>query len=117
MFILKLILRNAFRHKLRTGLTILGVAIAIIAFGLLRTLVSAWYLGVESASASRLITRNAISLIFTLPISYGEKIRPFPASRRSPMPTGSAESISTRRTFSPISPWIPGPIWTSIPNS
>jgi putative ABC transport system permease protein len=78
MFILKLILRNSFRHKLRTGLTILGVAIAIIAFGLLRTLISAWYQGVESASASRLITRNAISLTFTLPISYGEKIRAVP---------------------------------------
>lgn len=78
MFVLKLIFRNAFRHKLRTSLTVVGVAIAILAFGLLRTLVAAWYLGVESSSASRLVTRNAISLVFLLPASYQEKIRQVP---------------------------------------
>jgi putative ABC transport system permease protein len=78
MFVLKLILRNAFRHRLRTSLTIVGVAIAVMAFGLLRTLVGVWYQGVESASASRLVTRNAISLVFNLPISYREKIRAVP---------------------------------------
>jgi putative ABC transport system permease protein len=35
MFLLKLLLRNAFRHRLRTGLTILGLVVAITAFGLL----------------------------------------------------------------------------------
>ena len=75
MLILKLLFRNAFRHKLRATLTILGVTIAILAFGLLRTVVSAWYAGVEASSASRLVTRNAISLIFPLPIAYKDKIR------------------------------------------
>lgn len=76
--ILKLILRNAFRHKLRTILTIAGVAIAVLAFGLLRTLVGLWYLGAENASATRLVTRNAISLVFSLPISYKDRIRQVP---------------------------------------
>lgn len=75
MFALKLILRNAVRHKLRTVLTVIGVAIAVLAFGLLRTLVWLWYLGVETSSASRLVTRNSISLVFMLPVSYREKIR------------------------------------------
>lgn len=75
MFLIKLLFKNAFRHKLRTSLTILGITIAILAFGLLRTVVSAWYAGVEASSANRLITRNAISLIFTLPYSYKDKIR------------------------------------------
>ncbi|HEX9078376.1 MAG TPA: FtsX-like permease family protein [Desulfuromonadaceae bacterium] len=78
MFFIKLIIRNAFRHRLRTCLTILGVAIAILAFGMLRTLVGLWYVGVERSSASRLITRNAISLVFPLPISYAERIRQVP---------------------------------------
>ena len=73
--LLKLLFRNAFRHRLRTLLTIGGIAVAILAFGLLRTVISAWYAGVEASSASRLVTRNAISLIFPLPISYKEKIR------------------------------------------
>lgn len=78
MFILKLLIRNAFRHKLRTILTIVGIAIAIVAFGLLRTLVDLWYAGVEASSSSRLITRNAISLVFPLPISYKDRIRQVP---------------------------------------
>lgn len=75
MFLLKFIIRNALRHKLRTVLTIIGVAVAVLAFGLLRTLVDLWYLGVETASASRLVTRNAVSLVFPLPISYKDRIR------------------------------------------
>jgi putative ABC transport system permease protein len=75
MFILKILIRNAFRHKLRTFLTILGITVAILAFGLLRTFINAWYGGVEASSASRLVTRNSISLIFTLPLSYKDKIR------------------------------------------
>ncbi|TAN41709.1 MAG: FtsX-like permease family protein [Nitrospirae bacterium] len=72
---IKLIAKNAFRHKLRTMLTIAGITVAILAFGLLRTVVSAWYAGVDASSASRLVTRNSISLIFTMPVAYKEKIR------------------------------------------
>jgi putative ABC transport system permease protein len=75
MFVLKLLFRNAFRHKLRTALTILSVTIALLAFGLLRTVIHAWYSGVDASSASRLVTRNSISLVFPLPISYKDKIR------------------------------------------
>lgn len=75
MFVIKLLLRNTFRHKLRTYLTIAGIAIAILSFGLLRTVVTAWYAGVNASSATRLISRNAISLVFALPISYKERIR------------------------------------------
>jgi putative ABC transport system permease protein len=75
MRVLKLIFRNAFRHKLRTGLTILSITIAILAFGLLRTVIHAWYAGVEASSANRLVTRNSVSMIFSLPLSYKDKIR------------------------------------------
>lgn len=75
MHFLKLILKNALRHKLRTGLTVLGIVVAILAFGLLQTVVDAWYAGAAGASASRLVTRNAISLGFPLPIGYQARIR------------------------------------------
>ncbi len=75
MQLLKLIFKNAFRHRLRTFLTITGISIAILAFGLLRTVVNAWYAGVEASAANRLVSRNAISLVFPLPLSYKEKIR------------------------------------------
>ncbi|MBM4315555.1 MAG: FtsX-like permease family protein [Deltaproteobacteria bacterium] len=75
MMLLKILFRNAFRNRLRSGLTIMGVTVAILAFGLLRTVIDAWYAGVEAASVSRLVTRNAISIIFPLPLAYREKIR------------------------------------------
>ena len=75
MLILKVLFRNAFRNKLRTGLTLLGITIAILAFGLLRTLISAWYAGVEASSATRLVTRNSVSIIFPLPHFYKDKIQ------------------------------------------
>ena len=75
MYFLKLVLRNTLRHKLRTGLTVLGIFVAILAFGLLRTVVEAWFAGAESASTTRLITRNSISLVFSLPIAYQDRIR------------------------------------------
>ena len=78
MFVLRLILRNAFRHKLRTTLTMVGIVVAIVAFGLLRTIVGAWYAGVEASASTRLITRNAISLVFPMPLNYGQKIRQVP---------------------------------------
>jgi len=78
MYILKIVFRNILRHRLRTGLTVLGITIAILAFGLLRTVVGLWHLGVERSVATRLVTRNAISLVFTLPISYYDRIRQVP---------------------------------------
>ncbi len=74
MKVLKLVLKNSLRHKLRTTLTILGIAIAVIAFVLLRTVVTAWYSGVEASAADRLIARQAVSFIFPLPYAYSDKI-------------------------------------------
>jgi putative ABC transport system permease protein len=37
--------------------------------------VDAWYVGVESSSSTRLVTRNAISLVFPLPLTYEQRIR------------------------------------------
>ncbi|MCX7793877.1 MAG: FtsX-like permease family protein [Thermodesulfovibrionales bacterium] len=75
MLILKLLIKNAFRQRLRAFLTIIAATIAILAFGFLRTIVDAWYSGVEVSSPNRLVTRNAISLTTPLPISYKDKIK------------------------------------------
>jgi putative ABC transport system permease protein len=73
--LLNLVLRNAFRHKLRTLLTLVGLMVAVLSFGLLSTVVDAWYAGAEGASNARLVTRNSISLVFPLPLTYKQKIR------------------------------------------
>ncbi len=74
-YFIRLAARNALRHPLRTALTAFGLMVALMAFGLLRTTVDAWYAGVEASSASRLVVRNKNSLMFQLPLHYGERIR------------------------------------------
>ena len=75
MHFLKLILRNTLRHRLRTALTVVGLVVAFLSFGLLQTIVDAWYAGAEGAAPNRLITRNAVSLVVPLPVHYREKVR------------------------------------------
>ena len=49
--------------------------VAILAFGLMQTVVNAWYAGSDMASAQRLVSRNATSLVFPLPVYYRDRIR------------------------------------------
>jgi len=78
MELLLLIVRSAFRNRLRTLLTSVGVAVAIVAFLFLRTFISAWYVGVDAASADRLVVRNKIAITFPLPLAYVNKVRAVP---------------------------------------
>jgi putative ABC transport system permease protein len=82
MELIRLLLRNSLRHKLRSLLTIVGVGIAIMAFALLRTVVTAWYAGVEASAANRLITRHAVSFVFPLPLAYRDRIAQVPGVDR-----------------------------------
>jgi putative ABC transport system permease protein len=76
--LVKLLFRNLLRHKLRSLLTIFGVGVAVMAFALLRTVVNAWYAGVEASAANRLITRHAVSFVFPLPLAYRDRIAQLP---------------------------------------
>ena len=75
MFVFRLLLKNAFRHKLRTLLTMVGLVVAVSAFGLLRTIVDACYAGAEASSSTRLVVRNATSLTVPLPLAYAQRLR------------------------------------------
>ncbi len=74
MRVFRLIFKNTLRHKLRTALTVLGLALAVMAFGLIRTFITAWYAGADAAAPDRLITRHAVSIVFTLPLAYKEQL-------------------------------------------
>lgn len=74
MRIILMVLKNTLRHPLRNALTVLGIAIAVSAFGLLRTVLTSWDAGIEVASVDRLVTRDAVSFIFPMPLAYAEKV-------------------------------------------
>jgi putative ABC transport system permease protein len=75
MIVLKILSRNALRHPLRSGLTVAAIAVAVLSFGILRTVIEGWYAGVDASSASRLVTRNSISMTMPLPLAYASRIR------------------------------------------
>jgi putative ABC transport system permease protein len=101
MFLLRLLLKNAFRHRLRTLLTMVGLVVAICAFGLLRTIVDAWYAGVEASSSTRLITRSNISLTFALPLNYAQRLRAVEGVRQVSWANWFGGVYITERNFFP----------------
>src|SRR2546422_9922940 len=58
--------------------SIVGIATAVMAFGLIRTVVGAWDGGVTGAAANRMITRHRGSLIFPIPLPYRNEIAKVP---------------------------------------
>src|SRR3954470_4363544 len=73
--LLRLLLQKILRHRRSRPLPHAGLVIAILACGILQTVVDACFAGADMASAQRLITRNATSLVFPLPAYYRERIR------------------------------------------
>ena len=75
--------RNLGRNWLRTILTVLGAAVALIAFVMLRTVLSSWEVGAEYAAKDRLGTRHKVSFIMQLPKRYIDDIRNVPGVKQA----------------------------------
>ncbi len=73
-----LAVRNLSRNRFRAALTALAVAIAIVAFLLLRTVTWAWASGAEFAAKDRVVTRHKVTFVMTLPKRYVEDVRNSP---------------------------------------
>ena len=78
MKLLPLVFANLRRHRLRTILTTLGVALATFLFASLRSVVTTLNAGTEVASASRMGVQNAMAIVFPLPMSYRERLAAVP---------------------------------------
>jgi putative ABC transport system permease protein len=78
MKLFRYVLANLGRNKLRTALTVGGVAIALFLFCFLEAVLAAFRSGVEMSDSSRLVVRNAVSLVQPLPIAYRERILKVP---------------------------------------
>lgn len=74
----RLVLANLGRHKLRTILTILGVALGLFLFASLRTVVTTLAATAQFGSVRRLVTTNATGITFTLPLSYANRLKAIP---------------------------------------
>jgi len=78
----KLILKNILRNKRRTLLTISSLVVSLFLIVTLATILTEFTQGNERASPLRLITRHAVSLGFTLPVSQQQRIATVPGVRK-----------------------------------
>jgi putative ABC transport system permease protein len=75
------ILKHLRRNWIRTSSTVLGMAVCIFLFCTLQTILMAIDYSLQSASAQRLWTRHAVSLVFQMPLSYKARIASVPGVR------------------------------------
>lgn len=67
--------RNITRSRFRTVMTVLGVAVAIVAFVLIQTVLSAWTAAADYAAKDRIVSRHKVTFIMTMPYRYLEEVR------------------------------------------
>jgi len=82
MTLTRFVTKNAFRNKRRSTLTVFSIAFSLLLLTLMMTIWRAFYLDQGSVeSAQRLVVRHRVSLTFSLPSFYREKIRALPGVR------------------------------------
>ena len=82
MKFLPYILKHLRHNWLRTGSTVMGMAVCIFLFCTLQTIIEAINWGLKVAAANRLITRSSVSLVYALPLTYKEKIKSLEGVKR-----------------------------------
>jgi putative ABC transport system permease protein len=76
---LPLILKNSWRNRRRTLLTIASIGVSMCLLGVMMAMYHAFYLSAPAADeALRLVVRNRVSLTVTMPLSYQTHIRQIP---------------------------------------
>ncbi|MEO7653292.1 MAG: ABC transporter permease [Bryobacteraceae bacterium] len=79
---LPLIAKNAWRNRRRTLLTLFSIAASLSLLGVLMAIYHAFYFSKPAPEqALRLAVRNKVSLVFSMPESYGQKIKRIPGVR------------------------------------
>ncbi|HXE81317.1 MAG TPA: FtsX-like permease family protein [Vicinamibacterales bacterium] len=76
------IVKHLRKNWIRTTSTIAAMALCIFLISVLQTALQAFYGGLDTASRERLVTRNRLSLVNPVPVSYGPRIQAIPGVRR-----------------------------------
>ncbi len=79
MTLSRFVVKNAFRNKRRSGLTMLSIAFSLLLLTLMMTIWRSFYIDKgPPGSALRLVTRHRVSIANFMPKAYREKIRQIP---------------------------------------
>jgi putative ABC transport system permease protein len=91
------ILKHLRRNWVRTGSTVLAMAACIFLFCTLQSVLAEIDGLLASKAANRLVTRHAVSLVFPLPIPYGERIRSVPGVKQVAVTSWFGGSLPTKK--------------------
>jgi putative ABC transport system permease protein len=81
---LPLILKNCWRNRRRTVLTVASIGISMCLLGVMMSMYHAFYLSEPAADeALRLVVRNRVSLTVPIPLSYMTRIKQIPGVREA----------------------------------
>src|SRR5262245_48810805 len=94
---LPFVLKHLRRNWIRTLSTVAAMAVCIFLFCTLQTVLAEVNAQLESSSASRLVTRHAISLVFDLPLAYGERIKSVPGVKEVANTTWFGGSLPAKK--------------------
>jgi len=79
----QLMVRNARRSPLRFTITVLAVAISLMAFVLLSAVSTGWRQQVQQTPNNRIVTRHKISFDHSMPIRYAQTVRALPGVQKA----------------------------------
>jgi putative ABC transport system permease protein len=74
----RLVFRNTVRRPVRMALTVAGLAMIVLAFGLIRLTLNQWTATATEANKNRLVTVHAMSETLKLPLAYRDRIAALP---------------------------------------
>jgi putative ABC transport system permease protein len=97
MKFLPYLLKHLRRSWFRTGLTVLAMALCIFLFCTLQSVLAQIGALLDSTSAKRLVTRNAVSIVFDLPQAYGARIQSVPGVERVALNSWFGGSLPTKK--------------------
>ena len=80
-----LVLKHLRRNWIRTLSTVLAMSVCILLFCTLQTVVEAVNFSLHAGNAGRLVTRNAVSLVFNLPLNYKQRVEAIPGVQETVM--------------------------------
>ena len=94
---LPFVFKHLRRNWIRTLSTVLAMAVCIFLFCTLQSVLAEINGMLASSSASRLVTRNAVSLVFDLPLAYGARIASVPGVKRVANTTWFGGSLPAKK--------------------
>jgi putative ABC transport system permease protein len=97
MKFLPYLLKHLRRNWFRTTLTVLAMAMCIFLFCTLQSVLAQVASLLDSRSANRLVARNSVSIVFSLPIAYGGRIQSVPGVEHVAMSNWFGGSLPAKK--------------------